>query len=69
MLYIRKDILGLLKEKGYNTTRLRKEHILSERTLTCIRKGASIHLSTLDRLCNLTDRDPEDLLVYHKERD
>ena len=33
------DILAALKEKGYNTTRIRRDKIIGEQMLTKIRNG------------------------------
>lgn len=54
MLRLRKDTLKILKKAGYNTTRLRKENILAQSTMTRLRRGDDICLSTLSRICDLT---------------
>ena len=42
MIRYKRDILQMLKDAGYNTTRIRKEKLISEATLTNIRKGKPI---------------------------
>lgn len=58
------DILNALKKKGYNTYVLRKEKLLSEGTLTKIRRSEYIDLKTIDTICMLLDCQPGDLLQY-----
>lgn len=54
-MIIYKDILGKLKNAGYTTTRLRKEKILSESTMTKIRNNQPIMLDTLCKISELTN--------------
>lgn len=61
-LIIYKNILEKLKEAGYNTTRIRKEKILSESTLTKLRNNEPINLETLDKICELTGADIPELI-------
>lgn len=60
----KEDILQKLKDKGYNTTRIRKEGILSESVLTYIRQDKYISLQNLERLCELLECQPADLIEY-----
>ena len=57
----RKNILKELKKKGYNTTRLRKEKILSESVIQSIREQKSISLKSIERICNLLECDIEEV--------
>ena len=63
---IYKDILQKLKDAGYNTTRLRREKIISESTITRIRNGEPIKTPTLGVICELTGLDVSDLIEYKK---
>ena len=58
------DILKALKEKGYNTTKLRTEKIIGESYLTQIRKGEIVSTACLDKLCQLLECQPGDILEY-----
>lgn len=58
------DIISKLSKAGYNTARIRREHLLSEQTLTNIRKGCPISLKTLDTICELTGLPVEQLIKY-----
>lgn len=54
------DILSMLKAKGYTTTRIRSEKILSESTLTAIRKNQDLNLNlkAINTICNIIERQP-----------
>lgn len=65
MIEYKVDILEALKEKGYPTTRLRKEKLLPESTIQRIRKGNIVTLNTLDTVCELLDMQPGDI-IQHK---
>ncbi len=64
-MIVYKDILSKLSEAGYNTTTIRKEKILSESTLTKIRKNEPIRLDSLEVISKLT-REPVENLVEFK---
>lgn len=59
------DILKRLKEKGYNTNRIRKEHIFSESTLQAFRSGQLVSWKNIERLCDLLQCQPGDILEYN----
>ena len=61
------DILAALKEAGYNTTRLRKEKLLSEGMIQSLREGKYISLQNLSKICERLDCQPGDLIEYVKE--
>ena len=63
------DILGLLKERGYNTNRIRTEGLLSQSTLQKFRNGQGVSWENLETLCTLLDCQPGDLVEYVKEAD
>ena len=65
-MIIYKDILNKLKEAGYTTTRLRREKILSESTLTKLRNNKAVSIDTLDIICELTGLQPSELIEYKK---
>lgn len=58
------DTLSVLKEKGYNTNRLRKEKILAESTIQKLREQAPISWANIDKLCELLQCQPGDILEY-----
>lgn len=67
-MIIYKDILGKLKAAGYNTTRIRKEKLISEKTLQHIRHNEPINTTTIDIICELTGLQPADLLEYKTKK-
>lgn len=61
------DVLTALKDKGYSTYRLRKERILSQTTIKCLRDGEPISWSSLEQVCKILNCQPGDVLVYAEE--
>lgn len=64
MIELKVDILQKLKTAGYNTTRIRKEKLLNERTLTELRRGKMPGTKTLDTLCRLLNCQPGTLIRF-----
>lgn len=58
------DVIQALKDKGYNTNRLRKEKLLAEGVIQSLREGKAISFVNLDKLCQLLDCQPGDILEY-----
>ena len=61
------DVLAALKEKGYNTNRLRKEKLLAEGVIQSLRENKYIALQNISKICELLDCQPGDLMEYVKE--
>lgn len=61
------NLLEKLAYAGYNTSRIRKEHILSEATMTNIRNNKDINLRTLVKISLLTNISIEKLITYRIE--
>ena len=61
------DVLAALKEKGYNTNRIRTEKILSQSTLQKFRNKQGVSWENLETLCSLLDCQPGELIEYVKE--
>lgn len=57
------DVLAALKEKGYNTTRLRREKLLSESTIQKLREKLPINWANISQICELLNCQPGDFLV------
>ena len=66
-LQYKADVMKALKEKGYNTNRLRKEKLLSESVLQKLRHSDPVSWSNIEQLCKLLECQPADLLVYITE--
>ena len=63
------DILNALKEKGYNTNKIRTEGLLSQSTLQKFRNQQGVSWENLETLCRLLECQPADLIEYQKEAD
>ena len=61
------DILNALKEKGYNTNKIRQENLLSQSTLQKFRTKQGVSWENLETLCKLLDCQPADLIEYVKD--
>ena len=61
------DVLKQLKEKGYNTNRLRKEKLLSESPIQKFRENKSVSWENLETLCTLLNCQPGDIIEYVEE--
>lgn len=62
------DVLAALKAAGYNTTRLRKDKLLSEGVIQALREDKYIALQNVAKICELLDCQPGDLLEYVQDR-
>lgn len=63
MLYWKVDILEELKKAGYSTYRIRKENILGQGTITALNQGKGISWSSLEKICELLNCQPSDLIL------
>lgn len=53
-----------LKEKGHNTSWIRKENIISQSALTSIKNNRHVSTETVEKLCRALECQPEDLMEY-----
>lgn len=60
------NIIKELKDKGYSTYRIRKENLLSEFALTCIRQNKMVSITNLEKICNLLECQPSDIIEFYK---
>ena len=58
------NIMDKLKEKGYSSTRLRREKLLGESYMSQIRRGDMISWAALDMVCTLLECQPGDLIEH-----
>ena len=66
MLSYKVNIIEELKKAGYNTYKIRKEKLLTQSALTAIRSGDPIHWTTLEKICDLLNCQPSDILENKK---
>lgn len=57
------DILSALKDRGFNTTKIRREKLLAESTVQALRTGKMVSLDNISRICDMLDCQPGDVLV------
>jgi putative transcriptional regulator len=61
------DVLNALKEKGYNTNKIRTEGLLSQSTLQKFRNQQGVSWENLETLCRLLECQPGDLLEFAED--
>ena len=64
MLKYKANIMSELEKAGYNSTRIRRESIFSQSTLTKFRNNIVCGASELNKLCALLSCQPGDILEY-----
>ena len=57
-------VLNALKEKGYNTNKIRTEGLLSQSTLQKFRNKQGVSWENLETLCRLLECQPADLIEF-----
>ena len=62
------NIMDKLKEKGYSSTRLRREKLLGESYMSQLRRGDMISWAALDVVCSLLDCQPGDILEFQRPK-
>ncbi len=68
LLLYKINVLESLKEAGYNSTRILKENILSQSAMQKLRKGEMVGIKTLEKLCELLDMQPGNIIKYVAEK-
>lgn len=61
------DVIGTLKESGYNSTRILRENVLSQSAMQKLRNGEMVGIKTLEQLCKLLDMQPGNIIKYVEE--
>lgn len=61
------DVLEALKEAGYNTTKLRKDKLLGENAIQSLRRGETVGIIALEKICALLDMQPGNIIKYVEE--
>lgn len=64
MITYKIDVIATLKEAGYNSTRIYNEKIISQTAMQKMRNGEAVGIKTLDRLCELLDMQPGNIIKY-----
>lgn len=63
------DVLAALRKAGYTQNKIRNEKLIGQATLSQLRHGELVSWATIDRLCELLNCQPGDLLEYRAEHD
>lgn len=58
------DIMEALKKSGYTSYKMRKDKIIGERQLQQIRNGEIVSNAMLNKLCELLNCQPGDIIEY-----
>ena len=58
------NVMDKLKDKGYSSTRLRKEKLLGESYMSQLRRGDMISWAALDMVCSLLECQIGDLIEH-----
>lgn len=60
------DIIAEMKKNGYNASRIRKEKIIAECTMTELRKGIIRKIETLAIICSITGLSVSDVIEFRE---
>lgn len=60
-------LFALLEKKGYTSYTIRKTNLIGQGTITALRNGRGLTSSTLERLCDVLDCQPGDLMEYVRD--
>lgn len=64
MITYKIDVMDALKEAGYNSTVILKNNLIGQSAMQKIRNGEPVGIKTLDRLCDLLDMQPGNIIKY-----
>ena len=67
MLAYKIDVIDTLKESDWNATRLYNERPISQAALQKIRNGEMVGIKTLEKLCEILDMQPGNIIKYVEE--
>lgn len=65
-LIVYKDVIGRLKQAGYNSGRILRERLLPQSTMDALRHNRPVNLTTIDSLCRVLQCQPGDILEYRE---
>lgn len=68
MLVYKINVLESLKESGYNSTRILKDGLISQSAVQRLRKNEMIGIKTLEKLCELLDMQPGNIIKYVEKK-
>lgn len=62
MIRYRIDVMKELSKRGFTSTRMRKEKILSEATMQNLRKGKPVSMACINAVCLILRCQPGDVI-------
>lgn len=69
MLIYKINVIDALKESGYNSGKILRENILGQSAMQKLRKGEMVGIKTIDKLCELLDTQPGNIIEYVSEEE
>ena len=67
MLRYRIDVVQALKDRGFSSYRIRRDKLIGEREMTKIRAGQLVSWNVFDKICELLQCQPGDIVEYIDE--
>ncbi len=67
MLVYKIDVIETLKENGYNSTKILRENLLGQSTMQKLRRGEMVGIKSIEKLCELLDMQPGNIIKYIEE--
>ena len=67
MLTYKIDVIETLKESGYNSKKILDEIIIGQSSMQKLRRGEMVGIKTLEKLCELLDMQPGNIIKYVNE--
>lgn len=64
MLKYKINVIEKLKEAGYNSTVIFREKTIPQSSMQKMRKGEMVGIKTLERLCELLDMQPGEIIEF-----
>lgn len=64
MIVYKIDVLKTLNESGYTPGKLRKEKLLGENAIQCLRENKMVGIKALDKICTILDMQPGNVIKY-----
>ena len=58
------NVLETLNESGYTPSKLRKEKLLGENAIQCLRENKMVGIKALDQICSILDMQPGNIIKY-----
>lgn len=67
-MIVYKNVIRLLKDAGYNTTRILEERILSQSTMAALRHNKPLNTKSIDKICHLLHCQPGDIMEHIEDQ-